>query len=54
VGLGAGALADQLLSVNGWSVRSVRTTLQLAGKCCCFLPHLGLCMWGVWVSSVWG
>jgi hypothetical protein len=31
VGLGAGALADQLLSSRGWSVRSVRVGLQLAG-----------------------
>jgi ACS family sodium-dependent inorganic phosphate cotransporter len=31
VGLGAGALADQLLTTQGWSVRSVRVGLQLVG-----------------------
>jgi ACS family sodium-dependent inorganic phosphate cotransporter len=31
VGAGAGALADDLLSRRGWSVRSVRIALQLAG-----------------------
>lgn len=31
VGLGAGALADQLITKQGWSVRSVRVGLQLAG-----------------------
>lgn len=31
VGLGTGALADQMLTQWGWSVRSVRVGLQLAG-----------------------
>jgi ACS family sodium-dependent inorganic phosphate cotransporter len=31
VGLSAGALADQLLTTRGWSIRSVRVGLQLAG-----------------------
>lgn len=31
VGAGAGALADQLVTAGGWSVRSVRVGLQTAG-----------------------
>lgn len=31
MGAGAGAVADQLLTTGGWSVRSVRVVLQLAG-----------------------